>query len=112
MGNETKRYFLEVFDETVPIFVQNRRINQYINYFENGDWDDTGSDFPTILFVCESSRLQKQLQKRIVKNLDGISEDEIVVYTTTKERLKDIPTNTIIWQEAIKTERLLSLEDI
>lgn len=50
---KTTRYFLDIFDTQTPRFVLKRRVQQYVEYSEDGAWDEaTGYLFPKILLVC------------------------------------------------------------
>ena len=52
-GQEEGQYFLEIMDPTQPDFALKRRIKQYIEYAEGGDWEDaTGTPLPAILLIC------------------------------------------------------------
>lgn len=48
---ETKRYFVELVDDSSPRFALRRRIEQYDEYIEDGKFEEvTGHPFPKILF--------------------------------------------------------------
>jgi hypothetical protein len=68
-GKTERLFFLEVIDDNQPFFTVVRRIKQYMDYDEGGEWDDTGTSFPTVLFACSSDAVQKRLTKHI-GNLD------------------------------------------
>jgi hypothetical protein len=68
-GKTKRLFFLEVIDDGQPFFTVVRRIKQYMDYSEGGEWDDTGTGFPTVLFACSSDAIQKRLMKHI-GNLD------------------------------------------
>ena len=88
----TKHFFLDILSDSQPFFAHLRRIKTYIDYCDSGEWEDTGTDFPAILFICESTSLQKKLQKRI----NRLNED-CAFATTTKAELYAINTNDTIW---------------
>ena len=66
-------YFLQVHHAHQPFFVTTRAVKRYVDYFENGVWDDTGTDFPIILFVVDSVSTQKRLNEFIRKTAEDIS---------------------------------------
>lgn len=71
-GNKEKHYFLEYWQGAKPFFTFLRRLKQYSDYFDGGDWEaGTGSDFPPVLLICDSPGLQK----RLIKKSQGILED-------------------------------------
>ena len=70
-----KQFFLEVFREDEPRFVVKRRVAQYVDYYETGEWDDTETDFPIIVFICGSKSLKEYVQKQSVITTKSTSED-------------------------------------
>jgi hypothetical protein len=84
-GDTTKRYFLDIFDETTLAFVIKRRIKLYGDYWESGTWDGTGANFPEIIFICMNSRQQERIQKLLKKTFD----DEIVARVFIGNRLEE-----------------------
>ncbi len=78
-------FFLEYLESDKPLFTILQRLKQYVEYAECGDWEDgTGADFPVVLLVCDTERLQKLLIKRPGIALD---EDDLKFYVTTPSRL-------------------------
>jgi hypothetical protein len=106
-----KRYLLDVFEDDIPFFVLIRRIKKYIQFSEDNDWpNDT---IPPILMVTQSQRRQKQLARRIAKELNNayMDEDDIVFATSTLEAITTAETaKDKIWQLADeeKTMKVLS----
>jgi DNA-binding PadR family transcriptional regulator len=99
-----KHFFLQIHHAHQPFFVAARAAKRYMEYFENGVWDDTGTYFPTILFVVDSPNIQKRLHKFISKNIEDIS-----IYTALKD---DVPSGNIrIWRNADEPEKTSSLKD-
>ena len=66
-------FFLQVHHAHQPFFVATRAVKRYVDYFENGVWDDTGTDFPMVLFVVDSASIQKRLNEYIRKTTEDIS---------------------------------------
>lgn len=85
--DDTKRYFVEIIENSLQPFLLKKRIKQYLEYEESGEWTATGKEFPTILFVCESEKTAKKLQKYIEKALNQSWNEDITFQTTTKHRL-------------------------
>lgn len=106
------QFLLELYHDNQPFFTAIRRIKQYIDYREEGEWAVTETDFPAILLVCESFSLQKRLQKQIAKMLSKSLVDDLVFATTTKEELKTLNDNLKIWQSVNEPDAKLSLQDI
>lgn len=97
---EEKQFFLELLHDDQPWFVAVRKILQYIKYEEDGDWAEAGTNFPTILMVCESERLVKRVLKRIPKALADSYDEELIEFAvTTKEEL--LSERRAIWKTEV-----------
>lgn len=48
-----------------------RMINDYADYPENGDWDESNTPLPALLLVCD----RKQLLDKVVLAIESISDD-------------------------------------
>lgn len=73
-GNKEKQYFLEVLQSTRPFFVAVRKARRYISYADDGEWEVTNTDLPTVLLVCDNDTLRKRLEKHLA-NIDDVDED-------------------------------------
>lgn len=110
---EGKRFFVDYFEDDVPFFVLIRRIKKYIKYYEEDEW--IGNVFPVVLFITDSPRRQKQLQRRIAKEISAawMDDDDIVFATTTIEALAASSEEASdIWQLATDTDEVLDLYSI
>jgi len=66
-----KRYFLDIFNDGMPMFAIRRRIFQYCRYYTGNYWQDHNKDpFPKIFLICPNLRVQKSLLKSIRQTLD------------------------------------------
>ncbi len=75
-GNQEKQYFLEICPEATPNFLHKKRIQEYIEYAEEGEWEAaTGTKLPTVLLVCEADSLRRRLQHYAAVELDNSIED-------------------------------------
>lgn len=81
--DEPNQYFLEVLESTKPFFVSVRKARRYITYDESGEWDDTGTDLPTVILLCDTLTLQKRLKKQISKLKDEIEVDRLRFHITS-----------------------------
>ncbi len=99
-------YMLDIFTD-VQIFVIKKRIDQYIEHFESGDWKD--EIYPTILLACPNSRAEDQIQEYFENAKDNafIEDDDLAFMTTTVKALLG-GLNSGIWTQ-LSTEGLLSL---
>ncbi len=97
---DTQRYFLEIIDEGTPRFMIRSKINQYIDYADNKNWEkNTSHPFPSILIVCPTEDVYNFLLKHIAQVLEEEIETEIDFYLTTKDIIKSTNIKTDIWQK-------------
>lgn len=62
-----KQYFLEILQSTRPYFVSVRKARRYVTYAEEGEWEDTGTDLPSIVLICDTETLKKRLDNHLDK---------------------------------------------
>ena len=87
-GSNERHYFLELLDVTQPFFVQIKRLTQYAEYAEAGDWEDaTGTELPVAVLVCSSPAAHRKLLKYVDNELDYFDEDDGLIVITTPAEL-------------------------
>jgi hypothetical protein len=106
LGGEDKQFFMDIYYDGQPFFAAVRKIKKYTDYAESGEWEETDTDLPKILAVCESPGLQKRLQKRIV----SLDDAELVFALTAKAAL--IGGETAIWHPAADPNEAAMLQSI
>lgn len=83
----TKRYMVEVVEDSSPRFALRKRIEQYCDYIDDGKFTEaTGHDFPTLLFICPGYASLIYLKKHIARIYEETSLDQIEIYIATKEQ--------------------------
>jgi len=86
VGN-TKRYMVEVVEDSSPRFALRKRIEQYCDYIDDSKFTEaTGHDFPTLLFICPGYASLIYLKKHIARIYEETSLDQIEIYIATKEQ--------------------------
>ncbi len=84
--DKTKRYMVEVVEDSSPRFALRKRIEQYCDYIDDGKFTEaTGHDFPTLLFICPGYASLIYLKKHIARIYEETSLDQIEIYIATKE---------------------------
>lgn len=74
---KTTRYFLEIFDTQIPRFVFKKRIQQYLEYAEDGAWEaETEHSFPKVLLVC----LEESALRFLKRYLEDIEDDSNISF--------------------------------
>lgn len=85
-NNETKRYLIEIIEDSSPRFAIRKRIEQYCDYIDDGKFTETtGHDFPTLLFICPGYASFVYLKKHIGRIYEETSLSEISIYLATRE---------------------------
>lgn len=110
--DSTRYFFVEIVEDTQPFFTAVRSVKKYLDHKESGEWAITETDYPIILFICESTSLQKRLQKQITKMLNASWADDITFATTTKAELGSLPEDDAIWQNVTEPDDKLPLQHI
>jgi hypothetical protein len=90
--DQESHYFIEYFDDAISIGIHGRRINAYIAYFESGEWDKTGFDFPGVIIVCESTSMLTKAKRR-VRYLTRSDPDNVDFIVTDLQSLRMIQPN-------------------
>lgn len=106
---QAEQFFISQCYRSQPFFTLAHEVKKFIEYAELGDWDETGTNLPVMLLVCESYSLQKRLQKFIASALNS-SDDEAKFALTTQAVL--IGGKSDIWQIADDPETVLALDEI
>ena len=101
-----QQYFLQVHQSHQPFFVVSRTITRYANYFESGEWDDTDTDFPVLLFIVDSSSVQSRIHKLARK----LSTD-MKIYTALKEGIAN-STDDRVWHGVDEPDDIFTLRDL
>ena len=98
-----KRYFLlEIFDETLPLYMRKKRIKSYMEFFDEYEWENNiNGQFPNILIVCPMKSLLIS-SKRMTKALLEKEENEDISFRfTTVEKIQNIGVTGSIWEKVM-----------
>lgn len=110
LDDTPNEYLLDIFTDT-QTFVIKKRIKLYIEHYDSGEWEaESETDYPAILVVCPSARVEKQIQEHAATILDNAGIDELQIYTTTIKALLGARGSEVsIWSSVYEPERLLHL---
>ncbi|MDO4684661.1 MAG: MarR family winged helix-turn-helix transcriptional regulator [Candidatus Saccharibacteria bacterium] len=106
-----RRFFFDVVSKDMPPSAINRRLVNYMEFFDDGGWDATGSDLPKLLFLLENPATENRLRRtaHAVRSRFDL-DDEIEIYTATIESL--LGDNSAIWSNIDELGELLSLDEL
>jgi hypothetical protein len=108
----TKHFFLDYYDLATPFFLHRKRIDRYIKYDEEGDWDVTKTDLPIFLSVSENPTLVKRTLKRMAQAVDDSLYSEAKFYGADLTAITQMETPTDkLWRLAGET-KLIPTEEI
>jgi len=110
---QPRRFFFDIVPTLTPRYVTDRRIAQYCEFFDEGGWDSTESEFPIILLVSESGAAEKRLQRSVRAQLNRSDmEEELAVYTSTMAAVANMTSDAPIWTSVEDTDELTTLDSI
>jgi hypothetical protein len=106
IGAEVRQYFLDTHYEHPPFFVASRKVKQYADYAETGEWNQTETALPHILALCDTPAMQRRLAKRMAAQ----QHPDLNFLLTTKEAIAKLGDNLAIWRRPANEDRLVNLE--
>ncbi|HVI69267.1 MAG TPA: replication-relaxation family protein [Magnetospirillaceae bacterium] len=95
-------YLLEVIEPTMPRYRVRKRLKNYIEYLEEGEWQsetDEDEPNPIAMFVCPTLTDMiycKRATKRLLEEKEG---EDIRLWFTTTEKVKALSVTGKIWEE-------------
>lgn len=106
----SQHFLLELLSSDKPVFAHRKRIEHHLDHYEFGDWEEIGEEYPLLLLVCETSRLERRLQQVIANLFDRRGVEEVSVFTTTtKALLSAQSTREPIWSDVCDPEELITI---
>ena len=95
-------YLLEIIESTMPRYRVRKRLKNYIQYLEDGEWqDETDEDEPnpTALFVCPTLVELIYCKRATKRLLEEMWDEDIGIWFTTAEKLITQGITEKIWEE-------------
>jgi hypothetical protein len=105
------RFFFDVVRDRQPRRTLDVRLTNYVEFFDDGGWDDTESELPVILLVCEWAPSERSIQ-RSTRALLSRLDSTMRVYTTTANAIRNSDESLAIWTDIQDVDELISLDDI
>ena len=102
---------LELVMDVTPMSAVRRRLTQYFQHFESGEWEEeTKANYPTLLLVCETPGVEWRTQKLFSRILSSTDADELDCYTTTLKALSSaLSARDAVWSNVLDPEEPVSL---
>ena len=110
-ADRLQRFFFDVVSKGTPPSAINRCLVNYMEFFDDGGWDATGSDLPKLLFLLENPSAENRLRRaaHAVRSRFDL-DDEIEIYTATAENL--LSEDVAVWSNIDKPSEVLSLDEL
>ncbi len=103
-------YFLEVIPPTTPYIGLRSKINRFIKHYESETWEETDMGYPTILLICDSPYMEKQLQRLAKRMLARDEIEDVTIYTTTSKALLNSENKEAsVWSNIEEPDELVKL---
>jgi hypothetical protein len=112
VNGEIRRYFVELFMGDMQPFIVDRRLRQFIAYYEDNEWDVTETPFPPILCICENSGVKKRLRKQIARALNRSGTSISFYMATMPDLLDSSKGQDRVWSAIDESEKLLALSSL
>lgn len=101
-----QQYFMHIHQSYQPFFVASQTVTRYADYFEDGEWGDTGTDFPVLLFIVDSRSVQDRLRKLIRKQ-----GSDMRVYIAIKIDVLN-STDGCVWRDIDESDTVYTLDQL
>ena len=105
-----QHYLLEYIENSIPFRVILGKLNSYIKYSDEGEWDATNSPLPPVLLVCDSPQLEKRVQKYGQTVLQEADDEVLRFYTTSIQKLQSGVKNS--WTRLDGQDETFRLGDV
>ena len=99
-------YFIELCHTMQP-FAFRARFKELLQHYDDEGWQD--GKYPSLLFILETERQEKTFGSFVQESLDSAGIDDLMVYTTTHEKLISSITSRSIWSSITDSNKSLSL---
>jgi hypothetical protein len=109
--NQPHRYFLDIVRDRQSRRILEHRLQNYIEFFDDGGWEETGSPVPVLLLVSEWGPSERSIQ-RFVRKLLEKADTELRIYTATTNAVIETTDNIAIWADVEDMDERVSLTDI
>jgi hypothetical protein len=112
-GEGTFRFFLYQLRDVKRYDVAiHATIARIIAYRESGVYDESGNEFPVVLFVCQTAAIERHAQ-RSMRNARNRSSESILVYTTSYQAVVTIQKpDQVMWSSIDDPDTLVRFKDI
>ena len=105
---QPKRFFLDLVTDSVPPYQLDRRITNYCDFFDDGGWDISGTEIPTLLLIGEQAVTERRIRRIVSSVFRKTDSEELKLLTTTMTALKK-SQESAIWSDIEDPDDIRSL---
>jgi hypothetical protein len=111
---ENRAYMLEWMPASTIYPAIRSRVGYLIDHYMSDEWGEAWEDYPTILFVCETPYLERQVLRLAARLLrkeqnEEDFDDNLFFRTTTMKALLNAKTGDEVWTKVLQPEAPVSL---
>jgi DNA-binding MarR family transcriptional regulator len=88
-NDHERQYFIDYLRAGTMTFLAKRRVNQYLEYAESGEWEQHVSSYPlpSIILVCADEKLARSMQRYANAQLGEYADDDLAIQAITTDLL-------------------------
>jgi hypothetical protein len=104
---EATTYLLEIIEATMPRYRVRKRLKNYIEYLEDGEWQDSTDEDepnPVAMFACPSLADMIYCKRATKRLIEEKWDEDIRLWFTTTEKIKAQGMTGKIWEEVSAPE--------
>ena len=105
---QPKRFFLDLVTDSMPPYQLDRRITAYCDFSNDGGWDISGTEIPTLLLIGEQAVTERRIRRIVSSVFRKTDGEELTVLTTTMTALKK-SQESAIWSDIEDPDDIRSL---
>lgn len=105
------RFFLDIVRDRYSRNDLFNKLRGYADFFDEGGWDETGSEVPVLLLLCEWGPAEKSVQRFVRGQLSRL-DSELRVYTNTFAAVGGASIDRAVWTDVHDTDEFVRLDDI
>jgi hypothetical protein len=109
--DQPHRFFFDIVRDRQSRNDLINKLKEYTEFFDDGGWDETESEIPALLLLCEWSPTEKSIQRFIRGQLSRL-DSGVRVYTSTFAAVGGNSANRTIWTDVHDNDELVSLTEI
>jgi hypothetical protein len=105
------RFFFDIVRDRQPSIDLVHKLTNYIEFFDDGGWEETESELPKLLLLCEWSPSERSIQRTVRKQLSRL-DSNLQVYTSTVTAVTNTSPDGAVWTATDDEDEVVSLHEM